>query len=332
MSWSRGLRSRRLVSREAARREEDGSEPCRQRILEDMHRIPGVFALLSLSLFAQRQPFTVEAMMKLVRISEPQLSPDAASVAFTAQTVDLDKNTKPRQIYTVAVSGGTPIPVTSAGNNDRPRWMPDGSRHRVSCRRGRIVADLEHEPGRQPVPNSSPTFPPRRAACWSRPTRNTWFSRAASIPECSVNGAFDNACNKAKIERGIQGQRSIRASTRHCSTGTGPNGSRSGGSICSRWRSTGGPIKDLTPGNHDVPPFSLGGSEDYAISPESNEVCYTMNADPDLATSTNTDLYVVPIARRRIEKDHHQPGGGQRPGLFAGRQVPGVPLAVAAGI
>src|SRR3974390_37067 len=91
-----------------------------------MHRMIGVFALLPLVCSAQRQPFTVEAMMKLVRISEPQLSPDAASVAFTAQSIDLDKNTKPRQIYTVPVSGGSPQAITSAGNNERPRWTADG--------------------------------------------------------------------------------------------------------------------------------------------------------------------------------------------------------------
>ena len=28
-------------------------------------------------------------------------------------------------------------------------------------------------------------------------------------------------------------------------------------------------VKDLTPGNRDVPPFSLGGPDDYAISPDS---------------------------------------------------------------
>jgi len=57
----------------------------------------------------------------------------------------------------------------------------------------------------------------------------------------------------------------------------------------------GGPVKDLTPGDRDVPPFSLGGPDDYAISPDSTEVCYTADTDPVLATSTNTDLFTVPI-------------------------------------
>ena len=35
-----------------------------------------------------KSPFTFDAMMKLARISEPQLSPDGKLVAFTVQTVD----------------------------------------------------------------------------------------------------------------------------------------------------------------------------------------------------------------------------------------------------
>jgi dipeptidyl aminopeptidase/acylaminoacyl peptidase len=60
--------------------------------------------------------------------------------------------------------------------------------------------------------------------------------------------------------------------------------------------------KDLTPGPHDVPPFSLGGPEDYTISPDSLEVAFTMNADQELATSTNSDIYTVPITGGEIHK------------------------------
>src|SRR5579871_408456 len=78
------------------------------------------------TLVAQKQPFDVQAMMKLARISEPALSPDGKAVAFTVQTVDLDQNTKPKQIYTVAISGGDPRQVTRQGSdNERPRWSSD---------------------------------------------------------------------------------------------------------------------------------------------------------------------------------------------------------------
>ena len=51
----------------------------------------------ALSVRAQK-PFDVHAMLGISRISEPQLSPDGKVVAFTVQTIDVEKNTKPRQI------------------------------------------------------------------------------------------------------------------------------------------------------------------------------------------------------------------------------------------
>jgi dipeptidyl aminopeptidase/acylaminoacyl peptidase len=57
---------------------------------------------------AQEKPFDVETMLKLSRISEPALSPDGKLVAFTVQTVDLEKNSRPKQIYVIPLDGGVP--------------------------------------------------------------------------------------------------------------------------------------------------------------------------------------------------------------------------------
>jgi len=57
-----------------------------------------------------------------------------------------------------------------------------------------------------------------------------------------------------------------------------------------------GPASDLTPGDHDVPPFHLGGQDMYAISPDGQEVAYTSNVDEVEATSTNNDIFIVPIS------------------------------------
>ena len=53
--------------------------------------------------------------------------------------------------------------------------------------------------------------------------------------------------------------------------------------------------RDLTPGDYDAPVFSLGGQDDYAFSPDGQEVCYTSNHDKVEATSTNNDLWIVPV-------------------------------------
>ena len=52
---------------------------------------------------------------------------------------------------------------------------------------------------------------------------------------------------------------------------------------------------DLTPGDYDSPVFSLGGQDNYAFSPDGQEVCYTSNHDKVEATSTNNDLWIVPV-------------------------------------
>ena len=86
-------------------------------------------SLLSSPLAAQKLPFDVQAMMKLARISEPQLSPDGRLVAFTVQTIDLESNKKPKQIYIVPTDGGDARQITAAGSsNERPRWSPDSMR------------------------------------------------------------------------------------------------------------------------------------------------------------------------------------------------------------
>ncbi len=40
--------------------------------------------------FAQK-PFDVDALLQLARVSDPQVSPDGRTVAFTVQTVDVCK-------------------------------------------------------------------------------------------------------------------------------------------------------------------------------------------------------------------------------------------------
>ena len=57
-------------------------------------------------LFAQKQPFDAETLLRISRISQPALSPNGRQVAFTVQTIDVQKNTKPQQIYVVPIDGG----------------------------------------------------------------------------------------------------------------------------------------------------------------------------------------------------------------------------------
>ena len=57
----------------------------------DMRIWPLILLLAASPAIAQKKPFDVQAMLRMTRLSEPQISPDGKLIAFTAQTIDLDK-------------------------------------------------------------------------------------------------------------------------------------------------------------------------------------------------------------------------------------------------
>src|SRR5437763_1652018 len=71
--------------------------------------------------------------------------------------------------------------------------------------------------------------------------------------------------------------------------------------------------RDLTPGDHDVPPFHLGGQDMYAISPDSQEIAYTSNIDEVEATRTNNEIFVVPFSGGTPKKISTSPGADTTP-------------------
>jgi dipeptidyl aminopeptidase/acylaminoacyl peptidase len=243
--------------------------------------------LLVASACAQKQPFTVDALMKISRISEPQLSPDGATIAFTVARPDVEKNTTVRQVYTVSVTGGAPVQITHEGNNQRPRWMPDGKRIVFLSNRGGSNQVWSMNPDGSDARQLSSLATGAGGVIVSPTGKHVVFTSKV-YPDCS-----DDACNKSRIEAD-KNRPPARVYTsllyRHWNEWQGPTRSH-----LMVMPIDGGAAKDLTPGNFDVPPFSLGGADDYAISPDGTEVVYVANVDRDQAISTNSDVFVVPI-------------------------------------
>src|SRR5665647_348065 len=88
-----------------------GGGPARATI-QVMIRAITLSLLLAASSWAQKAPFDIQALMKVQRIGDPQLSPNGATVAFTVQKVDIDSNLQPTHIYVVPLAGGTPKQLT----------------------------------------------------------------------------------------------------------------------------------------------------------------------------------------------------------------------------
>ncbi len=282
-------------------------------------------ALYALILFAPgalsaagKAPFTFDAMMRLQRIDDPQLSPDGKMVAFTVQSMDLPSNTKPVQIYTVAVDGGAPQVITHDGNsNTRPRWTPDSKRlFFVSDRSNGLQIWSMNADGSDA--KAVTNLPTETDGVTVSPDGKLILFTSDVYPECAAKDAkpgtaYDNACNKSKLDAEAASKMKARVYDsllyRHW---THYEGSRRQHLLIQAADGSGQP-RDLTPGPLQAPPFSLGGVDAYAFSPDSTQITYVANTDPDLSTSTNSDLFTVPAAGGDAKRITTSPGADEGP-------------------
>lgn len=241
------------------------------------------------SLAQQKRPFDVDALLRIKRISEPQISPDGKWVAFTVQIPDVPANTKPQQIWLVAADGkSAPRQLTREGSNSRPRWMPDSKRIVFISTRGGSsqVWSMDREGGDAKAITSIAT---EASGVLVFPDGKRILFLSDVYPDCA-----DEACNKNRLADEAASKVKARVYTgllyRHWNQYQGKR--RSHLMIASI---DGSGVKDLTPGPRDVPPFSLSDPDGYAISPDGLEVAYVMNSDEVGALSTNSDLYVIPV-------------------------------------
>src|SRR4029079_379965 len=94
-----------------------------------------LFALVFISLCAfslvaaQERRFTIDDLLKVRRVSDPQVSPKDDLIAFTITDVDQAANKSITQIYLLPIGGGEPRQITNDEHSSTtPRWSPDGER------------------------------------------------------------------------------------------------------------------------------------------------------------------------------------------------------------
>ncbi len=248
-----------------------------------------------------KRPFAFEDMMALKRVSEPQVSPDSKWVAFSAVEVNLEANTLTPHLWLVPASGGEARQLTRGSGENRPRWSPDGKRVAYLADHDGITQVMvqDFDPGAGALAGEARAVTSLSTGAdgelWS-PRGDSLLFVSSVYPDCP-----DDACNqqraREKRDSKVKAEIFTHLFYRHWNHFT--QGLRSHLFVVPV---AGGAARDLTPGNFDVPPFSLGGPDAYAFSPDGDEACFTSNHDEVEATSTNNDLFVVPVAGGAAKK------------------------------
>jgi len=285
--------------------------------------------------------FTFEDMMKLKRVGSPVPSPDGKWVVFDAVDVDLEANKKISHLWIVPAAGGESRRLNQTPNHEeRPRFSPDGKRL--------IWTSKATDPTQIWMSNFTPDSggldgTPHQVtnistgadgAIWT-PDGKSIVSVSSVYPDAkddAENKKRDEDLGKSKVKAKIftkllyrhwtgytEFKRShlfVVSAEADASVGRDsvePNATPSGGSTESRPTSAANSARDLTPGDHDVPPFNLGGQDLYSVSPDSQELAYTSNIDEVEATSTNNEIFIVPMAGGTPKKISSSPGNDNTP-------------------
>ena len=239
----------------------------------------------------QTHPFSVDDMLAMDRISDPEVSPDGRKLVFVLRKTDLEANRGRTDLWLVNVDGTGLTHLTSHPENDsNPRWNPDGktiwflSERSESSQVWRINIDNgeAEQFTNQPLDVGNLIISPDG--------KHIAFTMEV-FPECN-----SIECTKQKLDeienRKVSGRVYDRLFIRHWDTWK--DGRRS--HLFVMPTSGGEPVEVMKGMDADTPSKPFGGPEEITFTPDSREIIFTArNAGRHEAWSTDFNLYKAPV-------------------------------------
>jgi dipeptidyl aminopeptidase/acylaminoacyl peptidase len=258
-----------------------------------MIRIFSLLVLVSSSFAAQS--FSLNDLLSLRRVVDPEVSPDGKWVAYTVREPRIEENKFVSHIWLVSADGGAPRQITSHEKGEsHAKWSPDGKFISFLSTRGGSqqiwILPLEGGEARQLTTLSTEAD----NQMWSADGKNILFTSDVwpDLP--------DDAAQKKRADEqessGVKAQVIDHLLHRHWTEWR--RGKRT--HIFMTSAATNAP-RDLTPGDYEASPYP-GSPHYFDISPDGKTLAFTRGPKRDLeAWSTDTALCLEPTAGGEIQ-------------------------------
>ena len=266
----------------------------------------GVFMMTAQQLCAQaenlpKRPIEVADLFKLVRITEPQVSPNGQTVVWVETRVDLEGNKSSSSLWVAPVGGGKdPIRLTFTEKKDRhPRWSPNGKWILFESNRSGDMQIWALPMGGGEARQLSKVSTGATNAIWSDDGKKIAFVSTV-YPEFSTL-PFKESDDKNKKKEDDKKASPIKAKVfnklfyRHWDEYV--EDKRQHLFVMDFEASGKSEPKDVTPGDRDANPtsstFSVG--DDFTFSPDSSHLIFTAVPATKEAWSTDFSLCRIPV-------------------------------------
>jgi len=265
--------------------------------MQNAARRQTIFAVLlfATSAVAQTHPLSFNDLMAVRRVGAPQLSPDGKWIAYDASNIDLPNNMRKSAIFLVPSNGGASRQITEGTKQDEgPAWSPDGKTIAyVSNRDGATKQIYLWDVGNGATRKISNLQGGAASLKW--------------LPDGSGLLAVSDVYPNGTAPESTSAHIATSLLYRHWKAWQEPTRSHI------LLVPLNGDPRDLTPGAFDAPPFSVGGGDEFDVSPDSRELVFARNTDDHPELSTNSDLFLVPIAGGDITRITTRKGGDTAP-------------------
>ena len=151
---------------------------------------------------------TVDDLLAVKGVSDPQISPDGSLVVYVVSELDRATDKTNSSLWLVPTAGGEPKQLTTApGTNNHPRWSPDGKIDRLRLQSRRLGPGLAPADRRRRGPPAHQAADRRLRARSGRPreTRSPSPPRSTPgmTPEQTAAKDKEKEASKSKVRTSI---------------------------------------------------------------------------------------------------------------------------------